>query len=159
MEEVTVWIFWIEGNYGLRISLQRWTLFHMMANEKDQNWNSDILPLLTIVHMVSSNTVCMKSEWGIPCKSLQWASKILKLCSEFLITATALIPMAIKQQLQLSRKFENTSVREFWRDMYGPLQYCAKVMQTIIDEYHALFSRFIADISAKHRMDYWTLKR
>ena len=27
------------------------------------------------------------------------------------------------------------------------IQYCAKVMQTIIDEYRALFSRFIADIS------------
>ena len=39
--------------------------------------------------------------------------KILKLCSEFVITATVLIPMVIKQQLQLSRKFENTSVREF----------------------------------------------
>ena len=33
------------------------------------------------------------------------------------------------------------------------IQYCAKVMQTIIDEYRAFFSRFIADISAKHRMD------
>ena len=39
------------------------------------------------------------------------------------------------------------------------LQYCAKVMQTIIDEYRALFSRFIADISAKHCMDCRTLKR
>ena len=39
------------------------------------------------------------------------------------------------------------------------VQYCAKVMQTIIDEYRALFSRFIADISAKHRMDCRTLKR
>ena len=39
------------------------------------------------------------------------------------------------------------------------LQYCAKVMQTIIDEYRALFSRFIADISGKHRMDCRTLKR
>ena len=40
------------------------------------------------------------------------ASKMLKLCSEFLITATALIPMVIKQQ-ELSRRFENNSVREF----------------------------------------------
>ena len=63
MEEETVWIFRLEGKHGLTISLQRWALFHMMANEKDQNWNSDILPLLTIVHMVSSNTVCMKSKW------------------------------------------------------------------------------------------------
>ena len=39
------------------------------------------------------------------------------------------------------------------------LQYCAKVMQMIIDEYRALFSQFIADISAKHRMDSRTLKR
>ena len=38
-------------------------------------------------------------------------------------------------------------------------QYCSKVIQTIIDEYRALFSRFIAEISAKHRMDCRTLKR
>ena len=30
------------------------------------------------------------------------------------------LTMVIKQQLQLSRKFENTSVREFWRDIYDP---------------------------------------
>ena len=35
----------------------------MMVNKKNQNWNSHILPLLTIVQMVSSNTVCMKSKW------------------------------------------------------------------------------------------------
>ena len=46
---------------------------------------------------------------------------MLKLCFEFLITATVLIPIVIKQQLQLSQKFENISVREFWKDMYGPL--------------------------------------
>ena len=33
MEEVTVWIFRTEGKYGLRISLQRWTLFHMMVKK------------------------------------------------------------------------------------------------------------------------------
>ena len=39
------------------------------------------------------------------------------------------------------------------------LQYWAKVMQTIIDKYRALFSRFITDISAKHCMDCRMLKR
>ena len=38
------------------------------------------------------------------------------------------------------------------------LQYCAKVMQMIMDEYRALFSWFIADISAKHHADWQTLK-
>ena len=38
------------------------------------------------------------------------------------------------------------------------LQYCAKVIQTIIDEYRALFSRFLADISAINRTDWRTLK-
>ena len=38
------------------------------------------------------------------------------------------------------------------------IQYCAKVMQTIIDKYCPLFLQFIADISAKHRMDSRTLK-
>ena len=33
MEEVTVWIFRTEGKYGLRISLQRWTLFHWMVKK------------------------------------------------------------------------------------------------------------------------------
>ena len=42
--------------------------------------------------------------------------------------------------------------------IYTVLCNCAKVMKTIIDQYHALFSRFIADISAKHRLDCWTLK-
>ena len=37
------------------------------------------------------------------------------------------------------------------------VQYCAKVMQMIIDEYCALLSRFIANISAKHCMDCRTL--
>ena len=40
----------------------------------------------------------------------------------------------------------------------GILQYCAKVMQTIIGEYCALFLQFITDISAKQRMDCRTLK-
>ena len=39
------------------------------------------------------------------------------------------------------------------------LQYCAKVIQTIIAEYRALFSRFLADISSKHRTDQRTVKR
>ena len=30
---------------------------------KKKNWNSHTLPLLTIVHMASSNTMCMKSKW------------------------------------------------------------------------------------------------
>ena len=61
------------------------------------------------------------------------------------------------------RTFPETDVT--WKDLktlqldMPDLQYCAKVMQTIIDEYRALFSRFIADISAKHRMDCRTLKR
>ena len=47
----------------------------------------------------------------------------------------------------------------FEKVTYNYLQYCAKVMQTIIDEYHALFLRFIADISAKHHMDCRTVKQ
>ena len=39
------------------------------------------------------------------------------------------------------------------------LEYCAKVMQTIIDKYRTLFLRFLANISAKHRMDCRTLNR
>ena len=39
------------------------------------------------------------------------------------------------------------------------VQYCAKVMQTIINEYRTLFSRFLADISAINRTDWRTLKR
>jgi len=41
---------------------------------------------------------------------------------------------------------------------FEDVQYCAKVMQTIIDEYRALFSRFLADISTKHRTDRQMLK-
>ena len=63
MERVTVCVFRSERKYGLTTSLLRWTLFHMMVNKKDQNWSSHILPLLTIVQMVSSSTVCMKSKW------------------------------------------------------------------------------------------------
>ena len=37
--------------------------------------------------------VHFSNKWGIPCKSLEWASKVLKHCSEFLITATVLTPM------------------------------------------------------------------
>ena len=51
----------------------------------------------SIPSMVSK--VHFPNEWGIPCKSLEWASKILKLCSEFLITATVFIPIVNKQQL------------------------------------------------------------
>ena len=50
----------------------------------------------SILLMVSK--VHFSNEWGIPCKSLEWASKMLKLCFEFLITATVLIPVVIKQQ-------------------------------------------------------------
>lgn len=41
---------------------------------------------------------------------------------------------------------------------FTALQYCEKVMQTMINKFCALFSRFIADISAKHLMDRRTLK-
>ena len=51
----------------------------------------------SIPSMVSK--VHFPNEWGIPYKSLEWASKILKLCSELLITATVLIPIVKKQQL------------------------------------------------------------
>ena len=49
-------------------------------------------------------------------------------------------------------------LKEIWeREMVDTknylIQYCAKVMQTIIDKYRALFSRFIVDISAKQHMD------
>ena len=62
MEEVPIWIFRSKRKNGLTIYLQRWTLFYMMVNKKDQNWNSHTLPLLTIVPMVSSNTMRMKSK-------------------------------------------------------------------------------------------------
>ena len=51
----------------------------------------------SIPSMVSK--VHFPNEWGIPCKSLEWTSKILKLCSELLITATVFIPIINKQHL------------------------------------------------------------
>lgn len=43
--------------------------------------------------------VHVPNEWGIPCKYLEWESKILKLCCEVLINATVLMLTVNKQQL------------------------------------------------------------
>ena len=79
---------------------------------------------------------------------------ILQLKNKFWALADADSPALIVQKYAESFTF---MINE-WK-FVRLLQYCAKVMQTIIDEHRALFSKFITDISAKHCMDCRTLKR
>ena len=63
------------------------------------------------------------------------------------------------QQESKAYKDSKRSHQEMLDKQTNLIQYCAKVMQTIINEYRTLFLRFIADISGKRRTDWQTLKR
>ena len=70
-------------------------------------------------------------------------------CQHCYLAESTVHQASVKQKRNIEVNTCNLSVRS------RILQYCAKVMQTIIDEKSVCsdLSRFIADVSAKHLMD------
>ena len=119
-------------------------------HEKDQ-----IVDLVVVTSMAKTNAEKMK-EWREKqrLKDRQSSQKYYETHTE------AVLERKKRKRKERKAADETDKVGELVKKFsLLKIQYCAKVMQTIIDEYRALFSRFIADISAKHHMDCRTLKR
>ena len=108
------------------------TLEHF-PNQVDNHWLKNLWfqkeqPLLlskTFVNMIQGfqGLQCSAKlplpKWMGHSINIFWTRvKNRKACSEFLNNATVLMPTVNKQQLWFSLEFGNTSVSEFWREVY-----------------------------------------